>query len=79
MFYQIFKSGSSKKIFQMSAIYKGASFEPSMVKMSEACFFNAPISPTANTPIPDCPTRFLFLALIAKYFDEISPDPEVSI
>ena len=49
-----------------------------------ACFFTAPIrlNPTTNTPIPDRPARFLFFAPIAKYLDEIFPDPddpEVSI
>ena len=38
-----------------------------------------PLNPTTNTPIPDNPARFLFLAPIAKYLDEIFPDPEVSI
>ena len=44
-------------------------------------FFNAPIdlNLTANIPIPDRPARFLFLAPIAKYLDEIFPDPEASI
>ena len=44
-------------------------------------FFNAPIrlNPTTNTLIPDHPARFLFLAPIANYLDEIFPDPEGSI
>ena len=46
--------------------------------MSGAYFFTAPIrfNPTINTPIPDHPARFSFLVLIAKYLDEILPDPD---
>ena len=47
------------------------------VKMSRACFFAAPIRPnlTTSTSILDPPARFLFFAPIAKYLDEIFPDP----
>ena len=40
-------------------------------------FFNAPIrlNPATNTPMQDCPPRYLFLIPIAKYLDEIFPDP----
>ena len=33
--------------------------------------------PTTNTPIPDRPARFLFLALIAKCGDEIFPNTDL--
>ena len=48
------------------------------VKTSGACFFNAPIrlNRTTNTLIPDCPTRFLFLAPNCKYLDDVFPDPD---
>ena len=47
------------------------------LKTSGPCFFTAPIrlNPTTNTLLTDPPARFLFFALIAKYLDEIFPDP----
>ena len=52
----------------------------STLKTSESCFFQLiRLNPTTNTVIKDYPTRFLFLAPIGKYLDEIFPDPEVSI
>ena len=37
-------------------------------------YFPMRLNPTSNTPIPDHPARFLFLAPIAKYLDETFPD-----
>ena len=52
----------------------------SPLKMSGACFFDAPIqlNQTINTPIPNRPATFLFLAPIAKCLDEIFPNRRYS-